>query len=132
MDIQESLLQVLQRVEDRLADRFYLVFLQDYPEVQEHFHDVNLEEQAALLTIALQVSVQHHLQPLPATASYLRVLGRKHREWGIPLEHFPLFLDALLHALAEFHDDEWDDKLAHQWRAAIGGAVSIMQSGYDE
>ena len=57
MDIQESLRQILTR-EELVADLFYVVFLERYPEVRRHFIGVNMRRQSVLLTMALQVVVQ--------------------------------------------------------------------------
>jgi hemoglobin-like flavoprotein len=129
MNIQESVERVLQRKEN-LADLFYEVFLRDYPEVRQHFDGVNFRHQSVLLTMALMVMERHHRGQYPAIESYLKYLGSKHHDRGIPAESFPLFAAALLATLEQFHGADWNAELAGQWRAAIDRASATMLEGY--
>jgi hemoglobin-like flavoprotein len=131
MDIQESVHRILARREC-LADLFYLVFLDRYPEVRHHFEGVNLKYQAVLLTTALLVIQCHAMGSYPATTAYLRYLGSKHRARNIPPELYPPFRDALRTTLARFHSKDWDAGLAGQWRAALDKAVATMLEGYQQ
>jgi hemoglobin-like flavoprotein len=129
MNIQESVEQIL-RNKESLADLFYEVFLGEYPEVKRHFESVNFRHQSVLLTMALMVTERHHRGPYPATENYLRYLGTKHHDRGIPPEAFPLFTAALMSTLERFHGAEWDEALAGQWREAIDRASETMLEGY--
>jgi hemoglobin-like flavoprotein len=130
MNIQESVERILQHKES-LADLFYEVFLRECPEVRRHFDQVNFRHQSVLLTMALMVMERHHRGPYPATESYLRYLGTKHHDRGVPAETYPLFAAALLSTLQRFHGDDWNEELAGQWREAIGQASATMLQGYD-
>jgi hemoglobin-like flavoprotein len=129
MNIQESVERIL-RNKESLADLFYETFLRDYPQVQKHFENVNFRHQTVLLTMALMVMERHTRGPYQATESYLRYLGTKHHDRGIPPEAFPLFAAALLSTLKRFHGDDWDDGLAEQWRDAIARTSETMLEGY--
>jgi len=131
MDIKESVHRILDR-EECLADLFYVVFLERYPEVRRHFAGVNLKHQAVLLKMALLVIERHYERPYAATGMYLNYLGSKHHQRGIPPELYPNFRDALLAALARFHSADWDDVLATQWRDAIDRATAKILEGYRE
>lgn len=129
MDIKESLHRILGDREV-LADLFYIVFLDRYPEVRRHFQGVNLKHQAVLLTMALMVIERHHTDAYPATETYLKYLGTKHHDRAIPPDLYRGFRDALLATLERFHSNDWDAPLAGQWRAAIDGAIATMLKGY--
>jgi hemoglobin-like flavoprotein len=129
MDIQESVHEILQRKES-FADVFYLVFLEDYPDVRQHFTHVNFKHQSALLTMALLVIERHYEHAYPATEMYLNYLGCKHDERGIPPQQYPMFRAALLNTLERFHGKSWNDHLATQWRQAIDRAIEAMIKGY--
>ena len=131
MDLEASVQRILDRGKN-LADLFYCVFLDRYPELRRHFTAVDLSHQAALLTMALQVIAEHHLRHSPAAAEYLLVLGHRHHAWGIELDEFPKFRDCLLDTLQQFHGQDWHDALARQWRAAIDEAIDTMRAGYAE
>ena len=131
MDIQESLHHILEQKES-VADLFYVVFLERYPEVRRHFDQVNLKHQAVLLTMALMVMAQHYSHAYPATEMYLKYLGTRHQARDIPPDSYPKFRDALLATLAQFHGKDWDGRLEGQWCAAIDRASQTMFAGYRE
>jgi hemoglobin-like flavoprotein len=130
MNIQDSLERILRR-QDIVADLFYTIFLDRYPQVQQYFRSVDLKRQAVLLTIALKVVEQHYLGGYPVTRSYLEYLGTKHRNLGIPKDTYPMFQDALLATLERFHGDLWSAELAQQWRDALDKATGVMFEGYE-
>jgi hemoglobin-like flavoprotein len=129
MDIQQSLARILKRREP-LADLFYLLFLDEYPEVRQFFLRVNMKRQAILLTMALQASVEYYSHSFPAIAAYLKILGEKHKEWGIPRELYPKWRAAMMSTLGRFHGDDWTPELAGQWDAALDLASQKMLEGY--
>jgi hemoglobin-like flavoprotein len=129
MDIHESLYRILGHKEN-LADRFYDVFFERYPEVRRHFGGIEIRHQAELLRMALMVMECHYTHGYPATENYLKYLGSKHHERGVAAELYPKFRDALLTTLAEFHGPDWDEGLAGQWRAAFDRAAGTMLEGY--
>src|SRR4051794_6362505 len=111
MTLQESLHHVLQNKES-VADLFYAVFFERFPEVKPHFEAVDMKRQGNLLTMALLVIERNHTCGYPATAAYLRYLGTRHQTRGIPLELYPAFRTALLETLARVHGDGWGEQLA--------------------
>ena len=129
MDIQESLHQILDR-EELVADLFYIVFLERYPEVRRHFAGVNMQRQGVLLTMALQVVVQYYLHGFPAAEAYLKILGEEHSRREIAPELYPKFCDALLATLGRFHSRDWKDPLAQEWQQALERAVGKMLETY--
>src|SRR5579871_1965764 len=124
MNISGSLHQILSRG-DTLADLFYLVFLERFPEIQEKFRDVDMNHQTVLLTMSLMVIERHHECRYAATKAYLKMLGKQHQERGIGAELFPKWRSALLESLERFHSMDWNQTLAEQWRQAIDEASEI-------
>jgi hemoglobin-like flavoprotein len=129
MDIQQSLQRILEQ-KDVFADLFYLIFLDRYPDVREHFAGVNLKRQGVLLTMALLVIERNHAGAFPSTQQYLRYLGSKHNDRGIPPEAYPKFKKAFLAALERFHSKDWNAALAAEWSDAIDEAAKLMLDGY--
>ena len=129
MDIQESINRILDS-EAVLGDMFYNTFLNRYPQVKQYFEGVNLQRQAVMLMMALLVVEQFETQKYPTTMRYLKELGAKHREWGIPPETYKYFRDALLDTLSRHLGDDWDDALALQWTSAIDNATEQMLRAY--
>ena len=131
MNLSESLHRILLQ-DQTMADLFYLVFLERYPEVRHHFIKVDLRRQAVLLTTILTVLERHHAHAYPATTLFLHELGAKHDRWGIASGLYPKFRDALLLALERFHSRDWTPSLAQDWRACIDKAITTMLDGYPE
>jgi hemoglobin-like flavoprotein len=129
MNISESLDRILHR-SDTLADLFYLVFLERYPQVQDHFRGVDMKRQNLLLTMSLIVVERHYLHGYAATTAYLEMLGRQHKQRGVGRELYPFWRDALLAALERFHSNDWNKDLAAQWRAALDQAIDGMTRVY--
>ena len=117
---------------DSFAHVFYLVFFEKYPEVRQHFTQVNFKHQNALLSMALLVMEQHYRFNYPATEMYLNYLGTKHDVLGISPNLYPSFRDALLMSFQRFHGSAWDNHLADQWREAIDKTIEAMIKGYQE
>jgi hemoglobin-like flavoprotein len=129
MDLRESLDRVLKQ-QEMLAEQFYILFLDRYPEVRRHFQGVHMRRQALMLTVALMAVERHASHTYPAAEMYLHYLGTKHHLRGIPPESYPKFRDAFLEMLARFHGDEWNADLAAQWGQAIDHATETMLEGY--
>lgn len=130
MDIHESLERIMRR-QEIVADLFYGVFLDRFPEVSRFFAGVDLIRQAVLLTIALKVIEQHYLGGYRAAELYLKYLGSRHYELGIPEHTYPMFREALLETLGRFFGQEWSTNLARQWHEAIDKASNTMLEGYN-
>ena len=131
MTIQESLDRLLQRKES-FGVLFYDVFFEHCPEARAYFTGINMEYQAALLTMALKVLEAYYTHNYPAMATYLKYLGHKHHTRAVLPELYPQWRDALLEALQQFHGADWDDEAARHWREAFEQAQETMFRGYQE
>ena len=126
IDIDTSLDRVLDCGSERFAGQFYQLLFEGFPELKRFFVSVNMQHQAAMLTMALQVIVQHYRKPRRCSKDYLVVLGNRHRERGVSYGDYEKFEHALLVTLAEFHENDWHDALAEQWRSALRHAVDLI------
>jgi hemoglobin-like flavoprotein len=131
MDIQASLDRVLQQ-QDLVIERFYALFQDRYPEVRRHFEGANLRRLALMLTVTLMVAVRRQVSPAPVPELYLKYLGTKHHDLGVPPESYPKFRDALLATLQGFHGEDWNAGLAAQWAEALDHTAETMLDGYRE
>jgi len=128
LDLETSVNEVLDSGCEHFASRFYWTLFDRYPELEAFFQDVNMQHQAAMLTMGLQLGVAHHRTPRRSHRDYLRVIGERHTARGIKREHYEAFEEALLAVLAEFHGEHWHDALADQWRIAVQKAAKTMLS----
>jgi hemoglobin-like flavoprotein len=129
VDIAESIQQIQTR-EEVVTDLFYDIFLDRHPEVREFFIGVNLLHQAAILRMSLLLIELHYEQVTPAMREYLKVLGHRHAQRKIPVDHYPSFRDCLLETLRRFHGTDWTDNLEREWQVAIEAATAAMLQGY--
>jgi hemoglobin-like flavoprotein len=131
MNRAESLHLLLNR-EQVVTDLFYIKYLGRYPELEEHFVGVDMDQQAVLLRMALSVIHQYHEHRYPAAEQYLLVLGRKHARRAIPLELYPEWRDCMLDTLEQMLGDDWSDELEAEWTEAIEAAIEVIQQGYTD
>jgi hemoglobin-like flavoprotein len=130
MEIHESIQEIF-RNERRVAELFYGLFLERYPEARPYFEGIDLKRQAVLLTMALMLVEHHYVHLNRVTEDYLRVLGYQHHvRRGIPAELYPPFCECLLVALEQSHGEAWEPRLAEQWREALEMSSRIMLQGY--
>lgn len=130
MQLEDSLREVLAQKE-LVLEKFYSRFLSEYPEAAKFFEGMNIKKQSLMLSAALIVSESHFRENLPAVEFYLQVLGKQHREAGIPRELFPVFRDCLIETISQCQTG-WTEELADKWRAAIDKATATMFEGYDD
>ena len=83
IDIETSLDRVLDCGSERFAGQFYQLLFEGFPELKEFILCVNMQHQAAMLTMALQVIVHYCCKPRRCSKEYLVVLGNRHRERGV-------------------------------------------------
>lgn len=130
MNIRDSLELILSSSNPRFSDRFYRNFFSHHPDVRKWFADVDLSRQGILLTMALQIIVEHHLRPHLAMKNYLRLLGNRHHLLGIPASDYRRFEVSLLTTLGDFHGERWGEELAAEWRRACDQATQLMAEGH--
>lgn len=130
MQISDSI-QFLLSHKEKVIETFYHRFLDRNPAARVFFDGVNVSHQATMLTMALLTVECHFSNAYPATAHYLRVLGNRHNDWGIPRDMYPAFRDCLLETLGEFHGKLWDAELSGAWRAALDQSIAVMLEGYE-
>ena len=131
MNIQESLDTIL-ATNTKFADQFYMNFAADHPSAFEHFAGVEMGHQVHLLTTGLILIVKEYANPNEAVKYYLRLLGTRHSRKGIERASYALWADSMLKTLSEFHDADWNEDLAKEWRDAIDIAIDQMIIGYDD
>lgn len=130
MTLRESLRKILDQPREQFGDRFYEKLLKAHPEMAQHFRQTNLAHQAAFLSVALTVIVEHAEHPRQVTSEYLRILGHRHDLRKIDKHLYEPFAAVLLENLAAVHGSEWTPELQQQWRQAIAAAAQKMTEGY--
>lgn len=129
MNISQSIHEILNR-DEVVADLFYDIFLDHHAEVRPFFVDVDIRQQAVVLTMMLSVIEDFYRHSYPATARYLRLVGQRHKARGIPKELYPIFSQCLLETLKRFHGQKWNPQLSDEWQSGIDKASKVLLEGY--
>ncbi len=130
MTLTESVSKILSQA-GALTPRFYERFFDQVPEARPFFEATHMGHQAVVLRMALQMIEQFFTHGYEAIGEYLRLIGVKHRERGIPTELYSDWRETLLDTLEEFHGHEWDESLAEEWTGALNQSIDRMIEGYD-
>jgi hemoglobin-like flavoprotein len=131
MDMHQSLERILAS-KQVIGDLFYEALFARHPEIRPFFEKIDLRRQAVLLTMELTViDAFHRFRDGPARL-YLQYLGTKHRERGIPSELYRPFRDTMVEVLQRFHEKDWTEELATEWKTAIDDASAVMFEGYSK
>jgi hemoglobin-like flavoprotein len=129
MNISESIHEIQNR-DEVVADLFYDIFLDRHPDVRQYFVNVDLKQQAIVLTMMLSVIEDFYVHSYPTTARYLRIVGHKHKVLGIPTNLYPVFAQCLLETLQRFHGTAWNSQLQTEWTEGIDKASRVLLEGY--
>jgi hemoglobin-like flavoprotein len=130
VDIQESLDRIL-KSEEIIGKTFYDVFFERHPQAAKYFTDTDMERQALMVTMALNLVRQYYSEGYSTVEAYLRHLGTRHYDHKVPPDVYPIWRDCMLETLAQFHDSDWSDELAAEWREAIDAVTKPMLEGYN-
>jgi NAD(P)H-flavin reductase/hemoglobin-like flavoprotein len=98
---------------DQVIARFYAVLFARAPGLRALF-PINMESQRGRLARVL-THVVGALDRPEDLAPFLAQLGRDHRKFDVLDEHYPVFGQALLAALAAEAGDAWTDEVATAW-----------------
>jgi hemoglobin-like flavoprotein len=126
--LRESLDRIFQQKED-FATTFYQSLLENYPQLQPLFANVDVRRQQTSLIATLTVLVKGIEQNEDLTPLF-RKLGSLHNTRRIRAEHYPPFGATLLDTMTHF-DPEWTSAHREAWTTAIDLCVRGMMQSYD-
>jgi hemoglobin-like flavoprotein len=125
--LRNSFEMVIER-QPQLTPRFYEILFSRYPQVKPLFGQKAGHKQAEMLQQAL-VAVMDHLEDATWLVDTLGAMGRKHIEYGVKDEMYPMVGASLLATLAEVAGKDWTPELEAAWSEAYGAIASLMQQG---
>jgi hemoglobin-like flavoprotein len=128
--IQRNLDVVMTNAPD-LTMRFYATLFYRHPELQLLFGRRSAEAQGRMLLEAV-VAVVDHLQDMPWLDGTLRALGKKHLEYGVTEEMYPLVASALVDTLRAASGPHWNDATDEAWTSALTFVAGRMMAGARE
>ena len=127
--IQTSWAQV-EPIADTAAKIFYDRLFATAPEVRPLFTSDMAEQRRKLMAVIGMV-----VKALPRLAQIIpnvQALGRRHADYGVLPEHYPIVGSALLWTLEQGLGDAFTDAHAAAWTEAYGLLADTMLAGADE
>jgi hemoglobin-like flavoprotein len=121
--IQESFAKVAP-ISEQAAALFYGRLFEIAPSVKPLFRG-DMKEQGRKLMATLAVVVKG-LSDLPAVLPAASALAKKHVQYGVKAEHYPLVGAALLWTLEQGLGADWTPQLATDWGDAYGLLSAFM------
>ena len=88
--------------------------------------DMDVQQQHFASALSLLVG---NLDMLDAMEQPLRELGASHARAGVRAEHYAVFQDAVIGALAETLGKSWTDELCADWRGFLEVVAGYMLAG---
>jgi methyl-accepting chemotaxis protein len=111
-----------------LANRFYEILFERYPQVKPMFAKTDFSKQKQMLIQALSLLVANLEKP-EILKAYLGVLGAKHAGYGATDAQYDAVGECLLATLAEFAGPLWTPELAGEWAETYGAVAFLMKEG---
>ena len=107
--------------------RFYDALFDADPALRAKF-PADMRRQREHLAAAVAVIVRN-LESLDGLEESLMDLGARHVAFGVVPEHYPVFRDAMLQALARVSGDGWNPLVEDAWRRTLERICAMMLKG---
>jgi len=111
--------------------RFYELFIEESPEIQEKFANTDLERQRKVLSDSLFLMLTASGTKMGFAHRELEKLAKRHSraQLDVKPEWYDLWLDCLLKSVAEF-DPEYSEELDTAWRESLRDGIELLKLGY--
>jgi hemoglobin-like flavoprotein len=106
---------------------FYRRLFEIDPELRALFTS-DIEQQSAKLMDMLGVMISH-LERTTLLETELRLMGRRHTEYGVMPQHYDTAGRALLGMLAEMLRGDFTPEVNEAWTALYGAVADAMMAG---
>jgi hemoglobin-like flavoprotein len=113
---------------DQLAETFYNILFEKYPNIKPLFAKVDMAKQRKKLIESLQLVIAN-VHSTEVIERILQNLGKKHVGYGAVLTDYPLIGDALLQALKYHLREDWTPEAERTWTAAYQMIAGLMVHG---
>ena len=112
---------------DQAAELFYCRLFELDPSLRLMFRS-DLTEQKQKLMVALALVVTN-LEKMDSLLPSIRVLGHRHKTYGVRNRHYDMVGAALLWTLEIGMGASWTNELAEAWKSAYGRVANAMIEG---
>jgi methyl-accepting chemotaxis protein len=128
VDLLESSFRQIVPVGEEFVTAFYERLFTRYPQTQVLFASTDLPEQRKKLLGSLALVVQYLRQPEQLAAT-LQALGKRHLDYQVRPEHYPMVGSVLLETFAAFLGEGWTPAYQEAWSEAYGAITGLMLDG---
>ncbi len=131
IELLESSFGLLADRTDELANKFYDRMFSTHPEVKPLFEGVEMDSQKRKLIASLQLVINTLRNPEKLVPA-LEEMGRRHQDYGVVAEQYPVVAETLLSVMQEMAGEHWTEELTACWNQALGQVAAIMLQGYEK
>jgi len=113
---------------NKIVARFYEELFNRFPDIKVLFANTIPEKQQTKLLAALELVVSN-LEKQDVLVPTLTEMGKRHKNYGVQVEHYEAVSSTLLDVIQEFAGDAWTDEVASAWKAALELVCNTMIAG---
>jgi len=115
---------------EQLVENFYEKLFSRYPQVKPLFANVDQKEQQKKLLSGLVLVINNIRKP-EALGPALTSMGKRHQQYGVVAEQYPLVADTMLEVMGELAGDLWTDDVKRAWTNALNTVATAMLDAYE-
>jgi len=115
---------------EQLVENFYEKLFSRYPQVKPLFVNVDQKEQQKKLLSGLVLVINNIRKP-EALGPALASMGKRHQQYGVVAEQYPLVADTMLEVMGELAGDLWTDDVKRAWTNALNTVATAMLDAYE-
>ncbi|RKZ96312.1 MAG: methyl-accepting chemotaxis protein [Gammaproteobacteria bacterium] len=115
---------------EALVSRFYEKLFEQNPKLAPLFDTVSVVGQQKKLLASLVLLVQNLDKPA-VLKDYLLGLGARHMHYGVSLEQYQMFTDALISVMSEILGNKWTSQVNDAWQNTLNNVTTIMLEAYE-
>jgi hemoglobin-like flavoprotein len=136
--VQRSFVKI-EPIATKVGSRFYGRLFKVAPELRSLFKNDMSYQHAKFMSVVAEL-VSLHLRSLislpvtrldagEAAMPGIRDLGRRHIDFGVRPEHFPVMRTALMDTLAESLGEDFSEEVREAWEGAFDVLANVMKGG---
>ncbi len=130
-EVIRSSFEIAKPIAKDVADKFYEILFEDYPQAKGLFNPSKMDGQKKALIGGL-VFIVDHLEDSEKLVGYLHKLGARHAGYKVEDEHYSWVGSSLLKTLKFFFKDDWTSELHNNWASAYKTIATLMIEGAKE
>lgn len=110
-----------------VAATFYEKLFEDFPHFKNLFSETDIVKQQIKFAHMIELMIDS-LRDYEAVRKILKDLGKKHTNYGVIAQYYPMLQETLLTSLALYLGEDWTPEVAQAWEEAYRLVQEIMLS----